>query len=301
MEVMSSVPAGSVQLLHRYPVKSMAGEALAALRVIPEHGVQGDRAFAVLDVATGRIASAKHPRRWDALLGCTARFVEEPGAGRRHTAVEIGMPDGTVVRSDSEDAGSLLTRALGREVRLVDTPPAQAVHDEAAGSGDRGSPLAVGSGVGTFFDFAPIHLITTATLRRLAALQPSSRFEVARFRPNLVIDVDAAGFVENEWHGQVIAVGDEVQLCVTFPCPRCVMTTLAQGDLPADPAVLRAATHNMHLFALLAKRMPTVGVYATVVRGGTVRVGDSVRPAGRAPLRRVAAFMHAVKRAVSRR
>lgn len=294
-------PAGTVQLLRRYPVKSMAGEALDGARVIPEHGVQGDRAFAVLDVATGRIASAKHPRRWGALLGCTARFVGELKIGQRHAPVVIELPDGTAVRSDLADAGSLLTHALGREVRLVDTPPARAVHDEAAGSKDRGAPLAVGSGVGTLFDFAPIHLITTATLRRLEELQPSSSFAVARFRPNLVIDVDAAGFVENEWHGQVIAVGDEVQLCVTFPCPRCVMTTLAQGDLPADPAVLRAATHNTHLFALLAKRMPTVGVYATVVRGGTVRVGDTVRPAGHAPLRRVAAFMRAVKRAVSRR
>lgn len=116
-----------------------------------------------------------------------------------------------------------------------------------------------------------------------------------------MIDLEGSGFVENGWLGQVIAVGDEVQLCVTFPCPRCVMTTLAQGDLPADPSVLRAATDNLQLFALLARRMPTVGVYASVVRGGTVRVGDRVRPAGRAPLRRVAAFMHAVKRAVSRR
>lgn len=296
-----SSPAGTVQLLRRYPVKSMAGEALDVARVLPEHGVQGDRAFAVLDVATGRIASAKHPRRWGALLGCSARFSEELQVGQRHAPVVIELPDGTVVRSDLDDAGSLLTHALGREVRLVDTPPAQAVHDEAAGSEDRGAPLAVGSGVGTFFDFAPIHLITTATLRRLRELQSSSSFAVARFRPNLVIDVEETGFAENDWHGQVIAVGDEVQLCVAFPCPRCVMTTLAQGDLPADPAVLRAATHNLHLFALLAKRMPTVGVYATVVRGGTVRVGDTVRPAGRAPLRRVAAFMHAVKRAVSRR
>lgn len=161
-------PDGTVSSLRRYPVKSMAGEALDGARVIPEHGVQGDRAFAVLDVATGRVASAKHPRRWGALLGCTACFTDALRPDQRHAPVEIRLPDGTAVRSDHADAGPLLTRALGREVRLVDTPPAQAVHDEAGeGSADHGAPLAVGSGVGTFFDFAPIHVITTASLRRL--------------------------------------------------------------------------------------------------------------------------------------
>ena len=124
-----------------------------------------------------------------------------------------------------------------------------------------------------------------------------------RFRPNLVIDTGAAaGFVETDWLGQVLEVGDEVRLCVTFPCPRCVMTTLAQGELPADPEVLRTvAAHNLQWFALLARRVPTVGAYATILQGGTIRPGDAVRLAGRAPLRRAAAFVHAIKRAVRRR
>lgn len=293
---------GSVQALLRYPVKSMAGEEVAVTRVVPEHGVQGDRAYGLLDVATGRIASAKHPRRWGALLGCTARFVGELAEGRRHGAVAIALPDGTTVRSDDVGVDEVLGRAFGRAVRLVDTPPAQVCHDEAGtGDEDHGSPLAVGSGTGTFFDFAPLHLVTTASLAKLRELRPGSRFAVARFRPNVVVDTEAlAGFVENAWVGRVIGIGDEVQVCVTFPCPRCVMPTLAQGELPADPEVLRAAGENLQMFALKARKLPTVGVYAHVVRGGTIRVGDAVRPVGRAPLRRVAAFMHAVKRAVRR-
>jgi uncharacterized protein len=46
------------------------------------------------------------------------------------------------------------------------------------------------------------------------------------------------------------------------------MTTLAQGDLPADPGILRtAAQHNK----------VSVGIYATVERGGSIRRGDAVR------------------------
>lgn len=299
---MSSL-AGSIHALFRHPVKSMAAERLEQAVVLADHGVQGDRAFAVLDVETGRIASAKNPRRWGALLDYRAQFVRPLEGDARRGPVSITTPDGRVVHADDDDVDGALSAALGRAVRLVAEPPPQARYDEQSGDDDRGEPLAVGADTGTFFDFAPIHLVTTATLAHLQSLRPSSRFDVARFRPNLVVDTGAAqGFVENDWLGRVIAIGDEVQLCVTFPCPRCVTTTLAQAGLPADPEILRtAAKHNAQLFALLAKRMPTVGMYTTIVRGGTIRVGDEVRLHERAPLRRVGAFMHSIGRAVRRR
>jgi uncharacterized protein YcbX len=304
-ESMRTPAVGSIRALFRHPVKSMAAEPLTRALVLEEHGVQGDRAFAVLDVETRRIASAKHPRRWGTLLDYQARFVEPLADDERRGPVALTLPDRTTVRSDHDDIDRVLSNALGREVRLVAEPPPQATYDEheAARDESRGEPLAVGAGTGTFFDYAPIHLVTSATLARLHALRPASRFAVARFRPNLVIDTGTAqGFVESDWLGQVVAIGEEVRLCVTFPCPRCVMTTLAQGELPADPEILRtAATHNTQLFALLAKRMPTVGAYATIVRGGTIRVGDDVRLEGRAPLRRAAAFVHSIGRAIRRR
>lgn len=122
---------------------------------------------------------------------------------------------------------------------------------------------------GTFFDLAVIHVLTTATIDRLRALYPQGRFEVRRFRPNIVVATapEAQGFVENDWIGHSVAIGDGVRLRVTGPCPRCVMTTLPQGDLPKDAGILRAvAQHNQ----------ANVGVYADVVAGGTVRRGDSV-------------------------
>jgi len=302
---MPSLHAGSIQALRRHPVKSMAGEALTTARVLAHHGVQGDRAFALLDVQTGRVASAKDPRRWGALLDCEARFVEPLAADQRHGPVSITLLDGTTVRSDHADADRRLSTAFGRHVRLSTTPPPQAELDEyqPEHGQNRSGPLAVGAGTGTFFDFAPIHFVTSSTLSRLQELQPTSRFDIVRFRPNLVIDTgDAHGFVETDWLGQVLAIGDEVRLHVTFPCPRCVMMTLPQGELPADPEILRTATrHNRQLFALLAKKLPIVGAYASVVRGGTIHLGDPVRLEGTAPLRRAGAFLHVVARAIRRR
>jgi uncharacterized protein YcbX len=122
---------------------------------------------------------------------------------------------------------------------------------------------------GTFFDCAVVHVLATTTLDRLRALYPQGRFEVRRFRPNIVVQTngDQEDFVENTWVGRTLALGDAVRLSITGPCPRCVMTTLAQGDLPKDPGILRtAAQHNQ----------VNVGVYASVLQGGTVRRGDPV-------------------------
>jgi uncharacterized protein YcbX len=123
---------------------------------------------------------------------------------------------------------------------------------------------------GTFFDLATVHVLTTSTINKLRELYPEGRFEVRRFRPNIVVrpDDDVADFVESKWVGRDLRVGDDVVLQITDHCPRCVMTTLPQGDLPKDGGILRtAARHNdVH-----------VGVYAEVRRGGRVQRGDAVR------------------------
>ena len=104
---------------------------------------------------------------------------------------------------------------------------------------------------------------------RLRQLYPEGRFEVRRFRPNVVVGPTdgQAGFIENEWVGRSLAIGDEVRLRITQPCPRCVMTTIAQDDLPKDPGILRTAARHNDV---------NVGVYATVERPGRVRRGDEV-------------------------
>ena len=122
---------------------------------------------------------------------------------------------------------------------------------------------------GTFFDCAMVHLLTTATLDSLRELYPQGRFEVRRFRPNIVVQLASGGkgFAENDWVGHKLAIGTTVRLNITGLCGRCVMTTLAQGDLSKDPGILRTAAQQNKV---------NVGVYAAVSRGGTIRRGDPV-------------------------
>ena len=276
VENSSWLTAGSVVGLWRYPVKSMMGEELNAAEVT-EGGLVGDRRFAVVDPTTGKVAGAKNPRKWGNFFDFRAAYVEPPQTGSKLAAVRLTMPDGTVATSEQPDLEQILSSALGRPVALAEArgsgessgATAEEYWPDMDGLDHRDTVTEWELPAGTFFDLAVVHLLTTATIERLRALYPEGRFEVRRFRPNIVVatEPDAQGFVENDWIGQTIAIGDEVRLHITGPCPRCVMTTLAQGDLPKDSGILRtAAQHNQ----------ANVGVYADVIAAGTLRRGDPV-------------------------
>ena len=270
------VEGGSVVALWRYPVKSMMGEELNAAE-LAERGLLGDRRFALVDASTGKVAGAKNPRKWGNFFDFRAAYVESPKTGSKLPAVRLTLPDGTVVTSEQPDLAQILSNALGREVAFAEAQhggessgtQAEEYWPDMEGLEYRDTVTEWELPTGTFFDLAVVHLLTTATIERLRALYPEGRFEVRRFRPNIVVatDPDEQGFVENDWVGHTIAIGDEVRLRITGPCPRCVMTTLPQGDLPKDAGILRtAAQHNQ----------ANVGVYADVVAGGTTRRGDPV-------------------------
>ncbi len=281
--------AGAVVSLWRYPVKSMQGEELNAA-VVTGRGIAGDRAYAVIDRATGLVASAKHPRKWGRLFECSAALVEPPGPGDPPPPVRITLPDGGVVDSRHPDVDRVLSRVLGREVRLASEAPAGAMREadrtpvDADGAAEVVSreDIGVAAPPGTFFDYGVLHLLTTGTLDRLGELYPGGRFEARRFRPNLVVaPADAvAGFVENEWLGRPLSVGAEVRLDAIDPTPRCVVTTLAQDGLPRDPGILRTlARHSRAASATLAPVVvfPAVaGIYMAVLREGAVHLGDPV-------------------------
>ena len=270
------VEGGSVVALWRYPVKSMMGEEVNAADVT-ERGLVGDRQFAVVDAATGKVAGAKNPRRWGNFFDFRAAYVEPPQPASKLPAVRLTLPDGTVVTSEQPELTQILSSALGRKVVFTE---ARGNRESAAAQAEEYWPDMEGLEhrdtvtewelpAGTFFDLAVVHLLTTATIERLRALYPAGRFEVRRFRPNIVVstDPDAQGFVENDWIDRSIAIGDEVRLQITGPCPRCVMTTLPQGDLPKDAGILRTAAQHNHA---------NVGVYADVIAGGAIRRGDPV-------------------------
>jgi uncharacterized protein YcbX len=263
---------GSVGTLYRYPVKSMMGEELNAVSV-GSKGIVGDRLFALSDPATGKIASAKNPSKWPNLFSFHAAYTA-PLAGSQIPSVRITLPDGETVLSDATNVDEVLSQSLGKSVRFLNGAPASSTLEEywpdIEGLPKRDEVTDEAMPVETFFDLAMVHILTTATLNELRRCYPEGRVEARRFRPNIVISTDPsiAGFVEEEWIGKVLAIGDEVKFQITGPCPRCVMTTLAQGDLPRDAGILKTA---------LKYNQAHIGIYASVLQGGKIRRGDIAR------------------------
>ena len=265
--------AGKVVALWRYPIKSMQGEQLP-VALLAQGSLLGDRAFALLDRATGFVASAKHPGRWSRLLACQVAFVEPPTEGVALPPVRVTLPDGTSLLSEQPDFNRRVSQALGREVVLshatLASPRLEQYWPQVEGFASQPRVTEEALPPYTFFDLAPLHLLTTATLGRLADLYPQGRFDVRRFRPNLVVEPVHAqhDFVEHRWIGQTLAIGEQVRLQITGACPRGVMTTLPQGDLPTDLGILRTAARHTRV---------NVGVSASVLQGGTMRPGDPLR------------------------
>jgi uncharacterized protein YcbX len=265
----------------------MMGEELRTAG-IEKHGVVGDRAYALVGEADGKVASAKNPGKWPTLFAFRATFLQSSGDGSKVPPVRITLPDGKTVTSKQQDVmNQTLSKALGKNVVLAVTERGQVAGAQSSmpagwtaraeeywpdidGRDHRDAVTDFKLPAGTFFDSAIVHLVTSSTFKRLHELYPQGRFEAPRFRPNIVVDPAGreTGFVEQAWIDHQLAIGDQVRLHVTGPCARCVMTTLAQGDLPKDPGILRTAVQHNH---------GHVGVYAAVVQGGIIQQGDPVR------------------------
>lgn len=276
-----SANAQTVASLWRYPVKSMMGEELNAA-VFTDGGVVGDRAYALVDQETGKVVSAKNPKKWPDFFAYRAAYATPPEAGSALPPVWITLPNGDIVRSDASDLDARLstatTRAVGLQVHAPRDPSLEQYWPEREGEAEDVTQEAVAGAApeGTFFDYATVHILTTGTLDRLRELYPQGRIEARRFRPNLIVETaGVVDFVENAWVGKRLRIG-EVVLQVTDPCPRCVMPTLAQGDLPRDPGLLRVIAENTVHVPFADRALPSVGVYAKVVQGGTIRRRDTV-------------------------
>jgi hypothetical protein len=273
---------GTVARLRRYPVKSMLGEDVDASEVT-QLGLASDRRLAVISRSTGKIASAKYPRLWRDLLTLSAEALDRD--------VRITLPGGKTLRSADADVDSILSELLDEPVTLTATRPAAASLDRAVPEAvlragiNAQVPFVVneigsGSPPGTFVDFAPLHLLTTSTLQRIAELSPYRTARLERYRPNIVIRTAAAGFTENDWLDLILRIGDELTLRVIARTPRCAVPTLAHGDLPRDAEALRVlARHNRVEPLESVAPEPCAGVYAEVLSPGRIRTGDLVRMA----------------------
>jgi hypothetical protein len=229
---------GRVTELWRYPVKSMGGERCRELD-FDGHGADGDRRFAVYG-ADGKIGSGKTTRRFRRMDGLLHFAASLDG----HTPVIVAA-GGARLRAGERATEAALSAALGEPVTV--RPEDRVPH----------------------VDVAPVHLLSTASLRWLAGRLGDARApDVRRFRPNIVVGGPAAADrPEDEWRGRSLLVGESVRLDIMERAERCVMTTMSQPTLGGDPRVLRTLGQlNDACF----------GVYASVGAPGRMRVGDAI-------------------------
>jgi uncharacterized protein len=279
---------GRVLELWRYPVKSMGGERLEGA-TLSAMGIPGDRGWAVRDEAAGEIRGGK---KLPQLMRCSARYVREP-AGDTVPPAEITLPDGATITTDEPGVADRLSGLLGRTVTLWPLQPAEHRDHYRRGLPDKtdlmdelrdifgrlpDEPLPdlsvfppemmeFTSPLGTYFDAFPLHVLTTASLAALGGATPE-RFDRRRFRPNVLVETDAGlrGLVEAAWGSRTLRIGEAVA-ALQVPTARCSMVTQPQPGLAKDPQVLRTIVRDAE---------QNLGVYATVVSPGPVRIGDPV-------------------------
>ncbi len=278
-----------VSQLWRYPVKSMIGGSVDTVD-LDQLGVVGDRTWATRDLERGGIRGAK---KIGSLMRLCARDIDDGH-------VEITLPDGSTVRTTDPDVDERVSAALDQRVRLERLAPADDLDHYRRGGADSDDPMAelrsifgrdddeplpdfsvfppiiaeFESPPGTYYDVFPLMVMTEAALGALAGALPDSNVDVRRFRPSFVVDTgdgggDAPtpGHPEFDWIGRRATVGTAT---IEFgaPCPRCVMVTREiDASIPADRSVLRHIVRDLD---------QNLGVYATVVLPGTVRVGDQL-------------------------
>jgi uncharacterized protein YcbX len=270
---------GAVGNLWRYPVKSMLGERLEEA-LLTTYGVLGDRAWALRDLKTGRIASAK---KYPALLSFRAHYdvqptLDEPGR------VAIEMPGGQIAQPDDPETSERISQIIGLPVRLENKAgefeKTGIVRETVFGDVPVGNfkpewtpetmPDYFQLKSGSFFEIGSIFVLTSGSVEHLRALQGgTAQIDQRRFRPNIYIESkrNSDGFVEDEWIGGTLEIGASARIHDFSGTVWCVTATLPQEELPRDLSILRtiARDHNGCL-----------GVYAIVRSEGKVRVGDPI-------------------------
>jgi uncharacterized protein YcbX len=230
-------------------------------------GITGDRAWAIVDAASGHALSAKTVPE---LLHATARVDAAGGSG-----VSVQLPDGPEVTAGDAAADEVLSRWLGRTVALRPRPDHAQVSYEMTFDppDDTAERFEIPSPEGTYFDLAALHVLTTNALAACERAHPEGAWVARRFRPNVLADVAADDeYPEDAWVGRSVRIGG-VTIDVLMRTVRCAMPLRAQPETPADVALERdvdvyrtmSNAHENHL-----------GVYASVRTPGTITIGDPI-------------------------
>ncbi len=296
---------GTLKQIWRYPVKSMGGECVEAATV-NNHGLTGDRCWAVLNAENKEIS---HAKRWPDLLNFRAALLASSeilgavpvdgallGYGDDVPDVDIYCPNGGVLRSNTRGTEQSLSEHLGKSVLLAPLAPpgdvnhyrlAEARTEESIAADIQLLPgedfpdfssapeeimLALAECVtppGSYVDGFPLHLLTTNSLQYLAE-HGGVEAVVERYRPNLLIEPteSLAQLTENDWIAYRLQIG-EVIISIHSRTIRCSMPSREQKwcGLKAEKTMARAMVDHCERH---------LGVNVWVEKSGRLAVGDEV-------------------------
>jgi uncharacterized protein YcbX len=228
---------GRVVAIWRYPVKSMAAEALEAVDV-SWHGLAGDRRWAFVRPRLERSAFPWLTIRERSDLWRFKPSFADPARPEVSTT-HVRAPSGKTFDVTDPALADLLTPGV-RVIRQ-----------------NRG-----------VFDAAPLSLMTAQTVAALGSSAGHPSLEALRFPPNLVVEAtDGEPFAEDAWIGATLRVGD-LAMRIDRRDERCVIVNVDPRTADRDPAVLRT---------IARERQACLGVYGTTVEPGQVALGDVVR------------------------
>lgn len=273
---------GTLSALWRYPVKSVLGESVSTAPLTAA-GIAGDRSLAIIDVESGKVASAKRPQLWRRMLELAV--VTGPDG-----AIAIRFPGGEAIDMGDGALDGRLSAFLGRPVRMSTQPtPTEALDRaipeevlELGEGGEAGSThlvLAQGSPEGGFFDYAPYHVILRSSLDHVREAIGDDSVLVERYRANIVIDLPGLEpFAENGWNGMELKVGPDAVLSFIGATPRCAVPMLAHGTLPQAPGALTKLVqlNRIELPEFGPGTYPCLGAFAVLKTPGTVSIDQQV-------------------------
>jgi len=236
------IHVGHVREIVRYPIKSMAGTAIEST-FLGWHGLEGDRRFAFRRIGDdGGFPWLSASRLPQLLLYQPIGIDESTG---QPLPTHVRKPDGLDVELRSAELRTEIGERFGSSVELMKLK--HGIFDEATVS--------------------VISLATIAGIGREVGLDLDRR----RFRANIVLETEHSDpFLEDGWVGHALTFGDNdagPAVSVTMCDLRCVMINIDPETAEQDTRIMKTTVH-------LNKN--NAGVYATVLRTGTIRVGDGV-------------------------